>query len=294
MEFSAIAPAKLTLYLHITGKREDGYHELDSLFAFSELGDKVRVEADDALKLTVDGPFAASVPSDENNLVMKAASMLQERLGVEEGAHIYLTKDIPVGAGLGGGSSDAATVMRLLCQLWNVPVPVRELAEMGVEIGADVPACIYAAPVWVSGIGEVVEPAPNLPSLPMVLVWPNASLATPDVYRQFQFVRGQFTKRPEIEDELTAMCLLNLSACRNDLQHTAITLEPDIANVLLELDTQINCEFARMAGSGSSCFAFFTDEESARMAAKRLAEHYPEWWVQATVLRGGNRLKLAS
>lgn len=282
--FSAIAPAKLNLYLHITGKRADGYHLLDSLVAFATIGDEVRVEASDDLVLTISGEFSEALVSPSENIVFRAAELLQDEYGITQGAAMHLTKNLPVGAGIGGGSSDAATALKLLCQLWGLQIPIHDLSHLGAKLGADVPACLHAKPLYMSGIGEVIEAAPVLPELHAVLVHPRIPLLTKHVYEAYKLEEREY-HRPEIAYDSPTKFLSSLKPLKNDLQHTAITLTYAVGQVLLEISTAINCEVARMCGSGSTCFGLFEDARSAELAANDIRAKHPAWWVVLTPLQ---------
>src|SRR5207248_9496768 len=186
----AFAPAKVNLYLHVIGRRADGYHLLDSLIAFADIGDTITAAPADALALTVDGPEAAGIAGlGDDNLVLRAARLLRERGGIEAGAALHLDKRLPAAGGIGGGSSDAAAALRALAHLWGRPLDDKALAALALELGADVPACLAARPVWVGGIGERLEPVATLPQAGIVLANPRRKLSTAAV---FQRRRGAF------------------------------------------------------------------------------------------------------
>lgn len=280
---TAIAPAKLNLALHITGKRLDGYHLLESLVTFTDIGDALSVTSADTLSLEVTGPFAVSCGSVEQNLVLRSAQLLQEKLGVREGASITLDKQIPVGAGLGGGSSDAATVCRLLCRLWGHIVPDPELAQWLLALGADMPMCVAAKPLIARGIGEDITLLPRLPGLYAVLCWPGIVLDTKRVYGAY---RHETPKAALTFDTSDAEGLLaSLVPTRNMLQRAAVSVAPEVAEALLTLDTLPQRPFVRMSGSGACCVAYFAEAADASAVAQHVSSRYPEWWVrQAAVL----------
>ncbi len=268
------APAKLNLTLHITGKRADGYHELESLIAFTDLHDVLRVRAADALTLQVEGAFAGASGDADNNLVMKAARALQIATGCTRGAAMTLSKQIPVGAGLGGGSSDAAAALVLLSQLWQVEADLHGIAA---TIGADVPMFLHAPqPLVARGVGDVIEPLSKpLPPLWAVLVYPHTPLATVAVYQAYQH-----EARTPVAAEFDA-----LAQSRNDLQRPAIALQPQVAEVLLALETvSPKPLLARMTGSGACCFALYRYELDAKRSADALATRYTQWWIKTTAI----------
>lgn len=271
--FEAFVPAKVNLTLHVTGQRDDGYHTLDSLAVFANLGDRLTITLPGSHQLEVTGPMAAGVPTDDSNLVLKAARMMRVN------ADIVLEKHLPHAAGLGGGSGDAAATLRVLSGFSGRPVPGR-----GIELGADVPLCLQSEAARVTGIGETVRPIPGLPSLHAVLVNPGLPVPTIEVFKRLEHKINR--PMPEvIPDFSTAGALvLWLRDMRNDLQDPAIAAEPGIAQVMDTLDRTPGCQLARMSGSGGTCFGLYNDAETAGAAAGRLAEAYPNWWVKPCVL----------
>jgi len=278
---TATANAKLNLYLHIHGKREDGYHLIETLVAFTRFGDELSVVADDDVSLIVKGEFADIAGAGDDNLVLRAAWALQEACKVEQGARITLTKHIPVGAGLGGGSADAAAVLKLLCKLWAV-IPSRvQMHEIAVSLGADVPMCLEGKPLVARGIGEDVSPlAEALPPLHVVLVYPHVALSTPSVYQRYQHEQILPTPAP---DGITARTFFDsLKLTRNQLQRAAISLSPEVAEVLLVLEGYPQAGMVRMCGSGSTSMALVDNAAAAEAMAKDIAKRYPHWWVKTT------------
>ncbi len=276
-ELEAIAPAKINLALLVGGRRSNGLHRLASLVVFSEFGDRVRIGEADRLSLEVSGTHKAGVPTDGSNLAMKAASLMADGRGVR----ILLEKRIPAAAGLGGGSSDAATVLRLLSRLWNEPLPSHRLL---MDLGADIPACIVGSPVFVEGAGELVAPAGCVPGLSMLLVNPGVQVATGAVFDAFA---GTGTPNLELPpDHGSEMGFHSwLAAQRNDLEEAAIGLEPAITEVLREIRQLQGCRLARMSGSGATCFGVFADPILARAAARKVRTRNPGWWALATSCR---------
>lgn len=273
------APAKVNLYLHITGRRQDGYHLLDSLFVFAGAHDMVEAHISEDLSLAVTGPGAASLEGDGGNLVMRAADLLRERTGVSLGAELRLLKNLPVAAGLGGGSADAAATLRLLNRLWGTGLGEAELARLAVELGSDVPACVLSRPLRISGVGEVVAPVGPLPPFHMVLVNPGVPLSTPAVFSKWRERDAPFSKVapvPALDD--TDSFFSSLRQTTNDLEAAAIALAPEVGEVLDALRESEGCALARMSGSGASCFGLFPGEGEATRAARALARK-SKWWV---------------
>jgi 4-diphosphocytidyl-2-C-methyl-D-erythritol kinase len=266
------APAKLNLFLHVTGRRDDGYHLLDSLAVFSALADTLTATEADALTLSVTGPFAPAAGRGDDNLVLRAARALSPR----HGASLTLGKMIPVAAGLGGGSSDAAAALRLLARLWHMPPPTPALA---VTLGADVPVCLSPAPARMQGIGEVLSPAPALPAgLGLVLANPRVPLATPPV---FSARSGPFDAPVSLPARFADAADLAafLATTRNGLEDAAVSLCPVIATVRAACAALPGALLARMSGSGPTCFALFATVAEAERAAGLLTAREPGWWA---------------
>lgn len=269
MSIASFAPAKVNLYLHVTGKRADGYHLLDSLAVFPDVGDKVEVEAADELSLTLGGTFGAALESEADNLLLKAA----RALAPGRGAKLALEKNLPVASGIGGGSADAAACLRALCRLWGIQKA--DLPGIALKLGADVPVCLRSSPARMQGIGEILAPAPRLPEFGMVLVNPGVGVPTPAV---FKARTGSFTPAPmlpAIWPNATAMAA-DLKRCTNDLQGAAIALQPVIGEVLATLAALPGALLTRMSGSGATCFALFATPAEAAAAAGQMSQD--GWW----------------
>ena len=290
--YRSFAPAKLNLYLHVVGRRDDGYHLLDSLVAFADLGDMVAAEGADTLSLELAGPFAAALEREGDNLVLRAVRLLAERLGRPPAARLRLVKNLPVASGIGGGSSDAAATLRVLARLWRSELPEPEFFALAARLGADVPVCLGARAAWLGGIGEHLEPGPALPECGLLLVNPVRPLATPDVFkaRAGPFsAPDRFAAAPRDAMELAAL----LRSRRNDLTEPAQRLMPEIAAILARLEAEPGALLARMSGSGATCFALFADAPAAAAAAARIAGEGRGWWVAPPVARGAAELTLA-
>lgn len=278
-----LARAKVNLYLHVTGKRADGYHLLDSLIVFAEGGDAIEVRTADKLGLAIDGPFAAGLESGPENLVLRAASALQALTGRKQGAAIKLTKNLPIASGIGGGSADAAATLYALCDLWRVKPSQDALLQLTAKLGADVPVCLAGKPSFVGGIGEEIAPASGLPKSWLLLVNPRAATPTPAVFkaRRGDFsAAGRWPHPPRDFADFTA----RLAQCRNDLTEAAISVTPQIRDVLSAIEALPDCALARLSGSGATCFGLFADERSARSAEQQLRARHPQWWSLAAAM----------
>lgn len=293
------APAKLNLYLHIVGQRPDGYHLLDTLVAFAGIGDEVSVAPHATIELTLAGPFAKALEAEVDNLeaevdniVLRAARALREYTGTKAGAAITLTKRLPVAAGLGGGSADAAATLVALRQLWRLTVCDTAIETMALRLGADVPVCLSGGAALVSGIGEILAPAPTLPAAHVVLAGPGSRLATPDVYAAFDAQPTTSTApAARVGVALPARGAVEfasfLAERDNDLEPVACRLAPGITDALEMLRSQRGTLLARMSGSGPTCFALFAEAAEAVEAAATVTAARPGWWVAAAPLLGG-------
>lgn len=281
------APAKVNLTLRILGRRLDGYHELESLVVFASVADELSLVPGEPLALEAQGPTAAASGALADNLVLKAARGLADRIGGLTTGRFALTKRLPVAAGLGGGSSDAAAALRLLARV-NVLAPDdARLLEIARATGADVPVCLDPRPRIMRGIGEVLTRPLALPRLPAVLVNPGVPVPTRDVFGKIGLAKGEQRGLPAADpgDISTPEALLaHVADVGNDLEPPAVALQPVIAEVLAALSRQDGCRLARMSGSGATCFAVFGSVGQAEAAAAVLARAQPAWWVCATEL----------
>ena len=275
--YRAAAPAKINLYLHVTGRRADGLHLLDSLVVFAAVHDTVSARAAARLTLTVDGPFGPALGGGTGNLVERAARALASHAGVEQGAALNLTKRLPVAAGLGGGSSDAAATLGLLTRLWQLTLAPAAARAIGLALGADVPVCQHGRAAFMAGIGERIEPIEGLPPAHLVLANPGRPLATRAVFgaRAGPYSAAARFAPARAPDAFAAQ----LAARRNDLTDAALGLCPEIGAVLDALAATPGCRLARMSGSGPSCFGLYDDAEAAARAAAALGRAHPAWWV---------------
>ena len=274
------ARAKINLCLHVVGLRNDGLHLLDSIVAFAEFGDKLTFEAAEQLSLTIDGPFGVGLSNTDDNLILKAAQCYADT----PGCAVHLQKNLPVAAGIGGGSADAAAALRGLSQLWQKDLPP---AGVQLTLGADVPVCVHGQTTRMQGIGERLTPLASLPDLPVVLVNPGCAVPTGPVFSALQSKNNlPIAHLPE--------AFLNIQQAvdwllqqRNDLEAPAITLEPVIGEVLQELRNS-HALMSRMSGSGATCFGVFDTLEKAHSAARKIAKLHAGWWIEPTVIQASN------
>ncbi len=279
------ALAKVNLALHVTGCRSNGYHELDTLAVFADCGERLAVEASDELKLQVKGPFAASLPHDETNLVAAAARLFFSSVSIDAKVLLSLHKTIPVGAGLGGGSANAAASFRALNQHFKSGFDDQALAGLGARLGADIPMCVWSRALRARGVGEVVEPLPAVPPLPLVLVWPGRPVATAAVFSGLRdVVNDPLPDLPGVFSDVQDVAAW-LAGTRNDLQAAAIAIELAIADVLEAVAATDHCLLARMTGSGSACFGLYPSAAHADAAGRRIGAANPGWWVRAVEAR---------
>ncbi len=280
---ATVAPAKLNLYLHLLGRRDDGYHRLDSLVVFAGVGDTLAATGAADFSLSVSGPFKAAAPGGDDNLVARAARALAAAAKRPAGTRLRLIKRLPVAAGIGGGSADAAAALRILSRLWRVRGRDAVCSRLAPGLGADVPVCLNGRPSFVGGVGERLSPAPSLPSLWAVLVNPGVPVSTPAVFAAFArsgapFGRAsRFRRAPADALEFAQM----LRARGNDLGPPALDLAPPIGRALAALAAQPAALLARMSGSGGTCFALFEREHHARSSARTIRRAEPAWWVAA-------------
>jgi 4-diphosphocytidyl-2-C-methyl-D-erythritol kinase len=280
---SEFAPAKVNLFLHVTGKRADGYHLLDSLVVFAGIGDRIAYVPSGALSLSVTGPFAASLSAEPDNLVLRAARMLAQECGLSPTGALTLDKHIPVASGVGGGSADAAATLRLLCRVWHQSVQHPALDRIAAGLGADIPVCLGSQPRRMRGIGEQLTPGPVLPPCGLVLVNPGIPLATASVFRARD---GDYSPEAILPPAWsTAGDMANdLRRMTNDLETPAMRLLPAIREVLRAISDTSGCLMARMSGSGATCFGLFASATDADRAARELAR--PDWWCWGGSLEG--------
>ncbi len=279
----AFAPAKVNLTLHVLGRRPDGYHEIESLVVFADAGDRLTFAQGERLELQVRGPTAEAAGTGSDNLVLKAARALAERVEALRLGSFTLEKSLPVAAGLGGGSSDAAAALRLLAQANGLPLDDERLYAAARATGADVPVCLDPRPRMMRGIGEILSVPLALPELPAVLVNPGVAVPTRDV---FAALAAPALSPAARHDDVApagasaAELVSALASRRNDLEAPARRLQPVIGEVLAALRAS-GCRLARMSGSGATCFGLFDAAAAAQAAARELTDARPGWWVRA-------------
>jgi 4-diphosphocytidyl-2-C-methyl-D-erythritol kinase len=285
------APAKVNLTLRVLRRRADGFHDIESLVAFANLGDRLTFTPARTLALAIGGPTAGAAGELADNLVLKATRALAERVERLKVGRFALAKRLPVAAGLGGGSADAAAALRLLARANRIALDDRRLLDTARAVGADVPVCLDPRPRVMRGIGDILSPALDLPRLPAVLVNPGIAVPTKEVFAALRLTPGSggSSALPLMEggEEMArprAELVETLAADRNDLEEPAIRLQPVIAKVLAAIQNMPGCTLARMSGSGATCFGLFDSSRAATAAARKLRDRHPGWWVRATVL----------
>ena len=285
----ARAPAKINLTLHVLRRRGDGFHDLESLVAFAGVSDGLALDPSRPLGLTVDGPTAVQSGEPDDNLVLRAARALAERVpGLRTGA-FRLVKRLPVGAGIGGGSSDAAAGLRLLARLNGLAPDDERLHQAARATGSDVPVCITPRARVMEGTGDRVGPPLGLRGLPVVLANPGIHVPTPAVFAAMGLERGeerQSCMHPPIAGAAASIetVMAALMAGRNDMEAAALAIAPEIGDAVDALSATHGARLVRMSGSGSTCFALYGSRTEARLAAARLRDARPDWWVRATML----------
>ena len=275
MHLTETAYVKINLALHVRGRRVDGYHELETLFAFAADGDVLTAGPNDSLALTITGPFAEGLEADDGNLVLQAAKALQAASGTRQGASIILDKRLPIASGIGGGSADAAAALRLLSKLWILDIPDEQWLAIASGLGADVPACLRSETVFGSGVGEQLTPfeTDSISGVPILLVNPLKPCPTGPVFKSWDGIdRGALD--PQYWRD-----------ARNDLEPPAIAMVPEISEVLAMLKAQAGATLVRMSGSGATCFGLFETETARDAAANTIRTQQPGWWQLPTVLR---------
>lgn len=275
MDHSEVAFAKINLALHVRRRRADGYHDIETLFAFAQGGDVLHAHVSDALSLEIDGPFGSGLAADDSNLVLQVAALLQSHFGVSQGAAIRLDKQLPIASGIGGGSADAAATARLLNRLWGLNLFEQAMADILAPLGADIPACVFSRPSFGIGTGTDLEflDDSSITARHLLLVNPLESVSTEAIFKAWGGLDGGAVGRGGIWEAAVAG--------RNDLAPMASDICPMITNILERL-SQANPALSRMSGSGATCFALFDDAASLDSARSRLDPH---WWTMATMLR---------
>lgn len=280
-ERAGLAPAKVNLALHVVGQRADGYHQLETLVAFTDFGDRISIAPAVEPSFTTSGRYGHLIPLDDSNLILRARDLLAAGSPVEKcgPVAISLEKNLPIASGVGGGSSDAAAAAILLSRLWQLDLDEEELRSLTRQLGADVPMCVAARPLIARGTGEELHPV-KLPRLHLVLVNPGEPLATPAVFKALE--RKDNPPLPPLPDLNTpAEVIAWLKTTRNDLEQPSSRLLPSIRTALSELSAE-GAELSRMSGSGATCFGLFNSASEAEQAAAAIASRHPSWFVVDT------------
>ena len=268
------APAKINLFLHVGERRADGFHPLQSLAVFTDMGDALQIEPAPVLSLNIQGPFAKGLEGESDNLVLRAARALSY-----QGAKLTLTKNLPVASGIGGGSADAAAALRGLNRLWALEKDEAALREIAAGLGSDIPVCVLSCASFMEGRGEVLRPVQAMPRVPMLLVNPGVAVPTRDVFAALQSRSGADLALPQGHFADTADLLRFLETTRNDLEEPARRIQPVIGEVLSAMAALPGALLARMSGSGATCFALFPDDDCCVRAAEKLKAAQPGWWI---------------
>jgi len=271
------APAKINLMLHVIGRRDDGYHVMQSVMGFADVGDILEAVPADTYSLTIDGPFAAHAPLDDTNLVTRAVQAMEAQAERRAEMALTLIKYLPASAGLGGGSADAAAAMHLLNAAWSHPFDEAALQQIGLQIGAELPICIVSKDGWVEGVGDRVTPQ-HIDVMHGVLIWPGQGLATAEIFGAYKNADTVFSNPITQPEGVTIDWLANT---RNDLMPHSIAALPAVADALEALADCDDCLLARMTGTGACVFGLFSDRDVANKTAAMLAAAYPAWWVKA-------------
>ena len=273
------APAKINLFLHVGERRSDGYHDLESLVVFADVGDELLIEPAKSFSLALDGPFGGKLANEQDNLIAKAARALGAKAGRSPDVRITLTKNLPVASGIGGGSADAAAALRGLVQFWDLKIPHDELHTIAESLGSDVPACLLSETLWMTGRGEGIQPVPGLPPAPLVLVNPGVAVSTAQIFANLKNRVG-IGQAAKPKADLSVLALADyFKSNRNDLEKPAREIAPAIDEVLQAI-SHSGALRTRMSGSGATCFGLFADDKSAEAAAAKIAGDHPDWWVK--------------
>ncbi len=284
ISLEARSMAKLNLFLHVTGKRSDGYHELDSLAVFTEdVYDLISIEFSDQYQLIINGPFAMELTESEN-IITRAVNLLSEKYQKPATVKINLTKNLPVASGIGGGSSNAATVIKLLCRLWGISIDDLNINSISKDLGADVPMFFSSGACYFNGIGEVISPVKLFPDIWAILINPGIQVSTPEIFRMGleKYYKPQM-RHQYFFDNQTLISFLKDT--QNDLYFNALQIVSSLSNMVTALADISGCELSRMSGSGATCFGLFSNIQQAKAAVKFLQEKFPNYWIRLTKLR---------
>ena len=288
--FQIFAPAKINPFLHITGKRSDGLHSLDSLITFADIGDVISISPMDGFSFDINGPMAGSFDEadksarpDSKNLVVRAVWALARMTNRTPSFSITLGKNLPLGAGIGGGSADAAAALWGLCRYWKIAHDQSMLMDLLMKLGADVPVCFESQTRFVAGAGENLSAPVRIPETHAVLIYPNIHCSTKGIFEHYRSSFNVPAERPAgFKDQDSFIAYLKKT--QNELMPAAVRAAPDIRNALMQLEGSDGCRMARMSGSGSTCFGLYDTQEQAEKARETIKETNPDWWVRSTVL----------
>lgn len=272
MQINELARAKINLCLHVIGQRDDGYHLLDSIVVFANIGDQITVKPSDGFSLKINGPFAHGLSSGDDNLVLQAARVFAKDC---KGAAITLTKNLPVASGIGGGSADAGATLRAMARMTGAPLP----SDAGLSLGADVPVCLQSIPCRMEGIGDQITPLKCFPNQWAVLVCPTVKIATPDIFGALKAKEN--TPIGQMRDQEPIGQFLRRQ--RNDLEKPSLAAAKEIGDCLDQINRQ-GSFLTRMSGSGATCFGLFETRQASEKAAQTLADSNPDWWIKPCVL----------
>mgnify|MGYP000397999203 CR=1 FL=1 len=279
-----LASAKINLDLRITGRRDDGYHLLDSIVAFTDFGDELTAELSDQLEIEISGPFASDLEVSDNNLVLKAAKCVCDEVGVEANIKFHLVKNLPVSSGIGGGSADAAAAMKLTCELLSLNIDDTVFQKLAVQLGADVPVCLVSRTSHMCGIGDEINPLNLQSEFHILLVNPGVSISTPDIFNHYASLGQDFDSQRLISNNEIHLPLIMsvLKDSRNSLQASTCALNNQVLDVLCVLEQTDGVLLNRMSGSGATCFALYKTLNDCARAAEEVQRYNASWWVQQT------------
>ncbi len=277
-----LAPAKINLDLLITGRRDDGYHLLDSIVVFADYGDQLTAEISDQLSLDISGPFGENLTADQDNLILKAAKLIGEKANISPNVKFHLVKNLPISSGIGGGSADGAAALKLIIDLYELKISASELNEIALKLGADVPVCLFGKPVQMTGIGDKLNILKFTKEIDLLLVNPGVSVSTNQIFSKYNSLNNDFDQPRKFSDHDINLPFLveTLKQSKNALQAFAIENEKIINDVLMALSETEGAKITRMSGSGATCFALYEDFETCQLAAEGISRRNPKWWVK--------------
>ena len=279
-----LAPAKINLDLRITGRRTDGYHLLDSIVVFTEFGDELKAEVSNQLEIDISGPFASDLPKSNNNLILKSCKLLCEVAGVQPNIKFYLTKNLPVSSGIGGGSADAAAAMNLTRKILSLNINDNNFNDIGVNVGADVPVCLRSVSSHMSGIGNKINQLYFQDDLYILLVNPRISISTSDIFKKYTKSNVDFDTQRQINNNKINLLpiIRSLNRSKNSLQNVVCNLNKEVPAILDILAKTSEVLLSRMSGSGATCFGVYHTAENCHNAANMVRLFNKDWWLKET------------